>query len=95
MPEIFGVTCRPTLQASLSASSAICPTSDQWVAVARTRSQREPPTPGRDRLCQVMVLSVKFRLDGQEQNLLGSLGQCLGKLLSLRDNPQYLTLEST
>lgn len=41
------------------------------------------------------LLSVKFHLDGQEQNLLGSLGQCLEKLLSLRANPQHLMLEST
>lgn len=42
----------------------------------------------------MMLLSVKVHWDGQEQNLLASLGQCLEKLLSLRGNRQHLMLES-
>lgn len=41
-----------------------------------------------------MLLSVKFHLDGQEQNLLDSLGQCLERLPSMRENPSLLIPES-
>lgn len=48
-----------------------------------------------ERVCHGMLLSVKFHLDGEERNLLGSSGQHLQQLLSVRDNPSHWILQST